>query len=218
MRGEPGALARLHADFAIRSRLWFRAPPFFRALRSRVAPFLRTFPFVRVWCPACGIGEEAAGVAIVLRECGLRDGTQIYATDADAPVIAEARTGMYDVADLRDAEQDYRAGGGVSDLAEYFSASGALASLRPDVLARIAFIQHDLGCDGSPNEFQFIVCRDVLIDCSPIYASRVFDLLHASLCRFGVLAIGRSENLRMHAHRAAYECIDAEGGLYRRNP
>ena len=37
----------------------FRDPAFFRAVREQVVPFLKTYPFVKIWHAGCATGEEA---------------------------------------------------------------------------------------------------------------------------------------------------------------
>ncbi|MFO7324850.1 MAG: CheR family methyltransferase, partial [Pseudomonadota bacterium] len=56
----------------------FRDPPYYRALRRRVVPLLRTYPSLKVWVAGCSTGEEAWSMAILLKEEGLLDRTLIY--------------------------------------------------------------------------------------------------------------------------------------------
>ena len=68
----------------------FRDPSFYKALRERVVPLLRTYPKVRIWHAGCASGEEAYSFAIVLEEEGLYDRCHIYATDMNETVLARA--------------------------------------------------------------------------------------------------------------------------------
>ena len=45
----------------------FRDPSYFRALREKVVPLLRTYPSLKVWVAGCSTGEEAYSLAILLR-------------------------------------------------------------------------------------------------------------------------------------------------------
>src|SRR5277367_728911 len=59
----------------------FRDPAYFRALREKVVPLLRTYPSLKIWVAGCSTGEEVYSMAILLHEEGLLDKTLIYGTD-----------------------------------------------------------------------------------------------------------------------------------------
>src|SRR5688572_26141262 len=68
----------------------FRDPAFYKALRERVVPVLRTYPKVRIWHAGCSTGEEAYSFAVVLEEEGLYDRCQIFATDMNETALQKA--------------------------------------------------------------------------------------------------------------------------------
>src|SRR3984957_13555783 len=76
----------------------FRDPAYFRALRQRVVPLLRTYPSLKVWVAGCSAGEEAFSLAILLQEEGLLQRSLIYATDINAGALERAQSGIYDAA------------------------------------------------------------------------------------------------------------------------
>lgn len=59
----------------------FRDPGFYKALRKKVAPILKTYPFIKIWHAGCATGEEVYSMAILLHEEGLFERTNLYATD-----------------------------------------------------------------------------------------------------------------------------------------
>ena len=46
----------------------FRDSHFFLALRQKVFPILRTYPYIKVWHAGCSTGEEVYSMAILLQE------------------------------------------------------------------------------------------------------------------------------------------------------
>src|SRR5205085_10615733 len=78
---DPECMERLLLDLSINVTSMFRDPSFYAALREKVVPLMRTYPFIRVWNAGCSTGEETYSMAIVLREAGLTERTRIYATD-----------------------------------------------------------------------------------------------------------------------------------------
>ncbi len=75
---DPQCMERLLADLSINVTSAFRDPGFFAALRTKVVPLLRTYPFIRIWTAGCSTGEEAYSVAILLEEEGLYDDTEVF--------------------------------------------------------------------------------------------------------------------------------------------
>jgi chemotaxis protein methyltransferase CheR len=196
---------------------WFADASFHLALRRTVIPLLRTYPSIDVWHPACGSGEDAYATAIVLREEGLDGRFRVYATDARARAVARGASGDYPLAPLRASNEAYLDGGGAADLDDYYTASGeGRAVMKPELRRRVSFFQHDASFEASFNEFHLIVCRDALASDSEWTKARVLSLLHASLCRFGVLAVGRAEATSASLHTDSYEEIGRGEWLYRR--
>ena len=88
-------------DLTVNVSEMFRDPAFFRAVRERLVPLLRTYPRLNIWNSGCATGEEAYSTAILLTEAGLYDRCQIYATDVNARVLERAKEGIYPAARRR---------------------------------------------------------------------------------------------------------------------
>ena len=65
----------------------FRDPHVYKAIKKTVIPFLKTFPMINIWHAGCASGEEVYSLAVVLKEEGLYDRTQIYATDMNKDAL-----------------------------------------------------------------------------------------------------------------------------------
>ncbi len=66
----PACMERFLLHLAIHVTSMFRDPHFYRTLRERVVPLLRTYPFIRIWHAGCSTGEEVYSMAILLQEAG----------------------------------------------------------------------------------------------------------------------------------------------------
>jgi chemotaxis protein methyltransferase CheR len=163
---------------------------FWSALREKVIPLLRTYPSINLWVPGGGAGATAYALAIVLHEEGLHERSRIYATDLAETVVERGRSGVVSDEMLVGAAAAYTASGGKASLATYLVEDHDGRVLLPLLRERITFAQHSLATDASFNEFQFILCRDVLADFEPAVARRGYQLLHESSCRFGIVALG----------------------------
>lgn len=194
----------------------FRDPGFFLAFRQRAVPLLRTYPFIRIWQAGCSLGEEAYSLAILLEEEGLYDRALIYATDINEATLRQAREGIYPAELMQKYTQNYLQAGGQRSFSEYYTARYELAILRPSLQRNIVFSQHNLVSDGPFNEFNVILCRNVMIYFNQPLQQRTHALFHASLGMFGVLGLGARETLRFMPQEKLYEPLAPHEKLYRR--
>jgi chemotaxis protein methyltransferase CheR len=216
MRNDPRFLGQVLDKLMLRVTTMFRNPSFFRFFRERVVPLLHTYPHPRLWVAGCSTGQEAFSLAIVLREEGLYDRCRIYATDLNEAVLEQARSGLLPLASLEEFEKNYRAAGGVRELADYYTLGKSWAVMDPAVMERIAVFRHDLARDASFNEFQVIFCRNVLMYFDAELRCRAHRLICDSLVRLGFLGLGQSESLHRSQHESHYELLSARQRFYRR--
>jgi len=194
----------------------FRDPHFFLAFRRRAVPVLRTYPFIRIWQAGCSLGEEAYTLAILLEEEGLYDRSLIYATDINDSTLRKAREGIYPAELMQKYTQNYMLAGGQRAFSEYYTARYEFAIMRPALQRNIVFSQHNLVSDGTFNEFNVILCRNVMIYFNRALQERTHTLFHASLSMFGILGLGSRESLRFLPQEPLYEQLEPGEKLYRR--
>src|SRR5215475_9784017 len=94
---EPRVFAELLRYLTVQVSDLFRDPSYYRAIREKVVPYLRTYPSLKVWVAGCASGEEAYSLAILFAEEGLLDRTLIYATDINPESLRKAEEGIYNV-------------------------------------------------------------------------------------------------------------------------
>ena len=210
------ALQRLLLDLSINVTSMFRDPTFYMAFRQKVVPILRTYPWVRIWDAGCSSGEETYSLAILLEEEGLYHKSRIYATDMNDAVLDKARQGIFPLSTMQENTSNYIAAGGTGSFSQYYTAAYDNAIFRPSLRENMIFAQHNLVTDASFNEFNVIVCRNVLIYFNEALQTRVQALFRESLNMFGVLALGRKETLRYSGVDKFYETIDEHEKIYRR--
>ncbi|MGH8974709.1 MAG: CheR family methyltransferase, partial [Acidimicrobiia bacterium] len=160
---DPGCMERFVADLSVRTTAMFRDPRFYRALRAKVVPALRTYPFIRVWNAGCSTGQETYSLAILLAEEGLYDRTRIYSTDLNEAALERAAGGRFPIARMQEYTANYIAAGGTGAFSEYYTVDGSEVCLRSRLKRNLVFARHNLVSDRSFNEFNLILCRNVLI-------------------------------------------------------
>ena len=209
-------LDRLLLDLSISVTSMFRDPTFYAALRNQVVPLMRTYPFIRVWNAGCATGEETYSLAILLREEGLGDRTRMYATDINNAVLRSAQEGVFPLDKMREYTENYIRSGGKASFSDYYKVFGEKVRFDPSLAENVVFAQHNLVSDAAFNEFHLIVCRNVMIYFDRSLQDKVHGLLHRSLVRFGILALGHKESIRFTSYGDSYEEIDAREKIYRR--
>jgi chemotaxis protein methyltransferase CheR len=213
---DPDVMERLLGDLSINVTELFRDPGFHLALRRRVIPTLRTYPFVRIWIAGCSTGEELYSVAIALHEEGLLDRARIYATDINADVLARARAGSFPLERLAGYSRNYLEAGGSGELVSYYRVDGDRAVFDPALMGNVVFAQHNLAMDGPFNEFNLVLCRNVMIYFGRTLQDRVLGLFESSLAPLGILALGRKETLTGSEVEGRFEPVVPEERIYRR--
>ncbi len=210
------ALPRLVQGLAVSVTSMYRDPGFFRAFRQEVVPVLRTYPIVRIWHAGCSTGEEVYSLAALLEEEGLYDRCRIYATDMNEDALHRAARGAFPLAAMRDHTVRYLSAGGRRSFSEYYAVRDRRVVFHRRLRRNVVFAQHNLVTDRSFNEFNAILCRNVLIYFSRPLQERVHRLLYGSLGRLGFLGLGSKETVQFTPFERSYQAFDAVHKIYRK--
>lgn len=212
----PELMERLLMSLSGGPRAMFKEPAFHHFLRKEILPFLRTYPFIRIWLPGCSNGPEVYAMAILLMEEGLYDRCRLYATDLSGEAVRKAKEGVYPLSTVKKWAEAHHEAGGIAPLLDYVSVEGAKAIFLPSLRKNVVFAQHNLATDGSFNEFNLIICRNVLSTLDESVRRRVHGLIHQSLAMFGYLALGGRESPEAESGLSWYKEVDAKQRLYRK--
>jgi chemotaxis protein methyltransferase CheR len=211
---DPEGFARVLADLTVQVTELFRDPPFYRDFRERVVPVLRTYPVVNIWLAGCATGEEAYSTAIALKEEGLLDRAQIYATDLSAGALERAKQGVFSAPDFAAVVATNRQAGGSETLSSHATIAYGQIAFKEALREKILFCHHDLVSDYVFAEMQVIFCRNVLIYFGRSLRDRVLGKFAKSLCRGGFLCLGSSERLPAETREIFAELM-GEQRIYR---
>ncbi len=192
----------------------FRDEKFFKALREKVIPRLATYPFIKVWLAGCATGEEAYSIAILLDEAGLSSRSLIYATDINQRSLQIAKEGLYPKEKMDAASQNYMNSGGTGNLEQYYLSKYNSVIFTKNLKQNLVFSPHNLAVDRSFNEFQLILCRNVLIYFKQNLQNKVINLFYDSLCPFGFLALGNKETILFCDRNKSFDEVDRREKIY----
>src|SRR5688572_24318258 len=209
-------LDRFLLGLSVHATAMFRDPSFYATFRFRVVPLLRTYPTVQIWIAGCSTGEEVYSLAILLQEERLYDKCRIYATDISHAVLKKARDGIFPLSAMREYTSNYHQANGLQEFSDYYTAKYDNVIFQPSLRNNVVFSEHNLATDGSFNEFQVILCRNVMIYFNKELQARVHNLLYDSLSMFGVFGLGNKESLKFTPRAAFYEHLNETDKLYRK--
>ncbi len=203
-------------DLSINVTEMFRDPWFYIKVREEVVPHLKTYPFIKSWHAGCSAGQEVYSMCVLLEEEGMKDRTQIYATDFNELILAKAKEGIYPIDVIKDYTTNYIQAGGRADFSDYYSASYDNAVIKQHLREKVLFSSHNLASDGVFGEMNIIFCRNVLIYFNRELQNRVLRLFYDSLCPGGYLCLGSKESLKFSDVAEGFEVVAAKEKIYRK--
>jgi chemotaxis protein methyltransferase CheR len=203
-------------DLSINVTEMFRDPLFFKTLRKEVIPVLRTYPFLKIWHAGCSTGEEVYSFAIILKEEGLYDKTQIYATDFNEVILHKAKQGIITLDQIKQYTLNYQKAGGKESFANYYTAKYDSALIDQSLKKNIVFSDHNLATDSVFGEMNLIMCRNVLIYFQKDLQNRAIGLFKDSVCNLGFLCIGSKESLMFSKYEQDFERVAKKANIFRR--
>ncbi|WP_266366435.1 CheR family methyltransferase [Tellurirhabdus rosea] len=210
IRSDAAYMQRFVEELTVNVTEMFRDPWFYKTLRNTVLPTLAAKPFIRIWHAGCSTGEEVFSMAILLKEEALLQKTLLYATDLNPDVLEKARSGIYNQAALKEYTQNYELAGGKANFSDYYTAHYGHVKFREELSQRMVFAVHNLVSDRSFNEFDLILCRNVLIYFNRELQSRVLALFDESLGTLGYLALGSKETIRFSQLQTGYQQVGTD--------
>jgi chemotaxis protein methyltransferase CheR len=203
-------------DLSIPVTEMFRDHQFFLSIRKNVIPYLKTYPYVKIWHAGCATGEEVYSMAIMLEEEKLYKRSTLYATDFNDLALNKAKEGIYDLVNVKKYTQNYQKSGGSKSFGDFYYAKYESMILEKKLKKNMVFSNHNLTMDGVFSEVQLILCRNVMIYFDRNLQNRVLELFTEALVPGGILALGSKETLSFSTVSDLYEPIDKKWKIYKK--
>lgn len=194
----------------------FRDPSFFAAIRSELVPQLNKLPLIKIWHAGCSTGEEVYSMAILLKEHNLFDKSIIYATDINQTVLDVAKSGKYNIESFKVNEINYRESEGTKKLSDYYTVLNGELLMNDDLKTKIIFSTHNLVSDSAFNQFDLIVCRNVLIYFNKSLQDNVLQMFYNSLTENGILSIGSKETLMFSPIESKMQVVNTNWKIWKK--
>jgi len=195
----------------------FRDPSFWRIMREEIIPaILLNHKQFKIWHAGCSSGEEVLSMAILLKEMGIHNNVQLYATDLDVNIMERAKMATYPIKNMELNEKNYIRFQGAGALSDYFKEENGMAVFNKDLLANVNFRKQDLVLGEPFNKFDLILCRNVMIYFNQTLQNEVLKKFHESLFKYGYLAIGSKESLIWCDYANRFIVVNNEEKIYKK--
>lgn len=209
-RSDEEYFKRMIEEITVNVTEMFRDPSFYKTLKNEIIPTLATKPFIRIWHAGCATGEEVFSMAILLKELNLLHKSLLYATDINPSVLEVAKKGVFPLKTIQQYAENYRIASGKNDFSDYYTANYGSAKFSDELISKMVFSQHNLIIDGSFNEFDLILCRNVLIYFDKDFQRIALELFDKSLSKLGYLALGSKETIKFSSIQNRYRQFENE--------
>ena len=193
----------------------FRNPHLFKIVAKEFADKYNNHSSIKIWSAGCSSGEEISSIAILLDILGLLEKSILYATDFNSVILEEAKNGIYSYDSYLLAKKNFKEVGLEANLDDYINVHKNYVLLKEKIKEKILYFQHNLIEDSSFNEFDVIICKNVIIYFEEHLQERVFALFYDSLKFGGYLVLGHSEMLSVD-FRDKFLQIDASCKIFKK--
>ena len=174
---------------------FFRKPTSFKSIIKFLDNSYKHAHDIKIWSAGCSSGEEVYSMAILLKNMGLLKKSLIYATDFNSVILQEAKNGIYSNDAYKVAQENFAKVEISGNLNDYVVKNDNFVIIDETIREKTLFLQHNLATDSSFNEFDIIICKNVIIYFDYDLQQRVFQLFYDSLKFGGHLVLGESESL-----------------------
>ena len=196
LNDQPGFIEEFLDELTVNVTEMFRDPGFWRILRDEIIPgILLNHKTFKIWHAGCSSGEEVLSMTIMLKEMGILQDVQLFATDLDVNILEKAKSIAYPIKNMELNEKNYIRFEGKTTLKDYYKEENGKAIFDKELMQNVTFRKHDLVKGEVFNKFDLILCRNVMIYFNQTLQNEVLKKFHESLFKYGYLAIGSKESL-----------------------
>jgi chemotaxis protein methyltransferase CheR len=146
---------------------------------------------LKMWSAACSTGEEPYSLAILAIESRTATQQPVLAIDIDNGVLAKAQAGIYSKRQITNTPKEW--------VSKYFTdIDSDNVKVKQEVRDKVKFKHMDLIKDKFENDFDLILCRNVVIYFGPETKSALYKKFFNALRPGGYLMTGATEQIFDH--------------------
>ncbi|WP_418790404.1 CheR family methyltransferase [Phosphitispora sp. TUW77] len=180
---------------------FYRNPAQWKVLEDKILPeLIEMSRSLKIWSAGCSTGEEPYTLAMVMMNRFPNTNFTLLATDVDNEVLNKARMGAYNDKAVLNLPQDY--------ISKHFIKEGSNFIIKDDVKARVKFTKHNLLTEEFNNNFDMILCRNVVIYFTEDSKAQLYRKFYSALKPGGIVFTGSTEQI-FHAREIGFSLISS---------
>jgi chemotaxis protein methyltransferase CheR len=217
LNDQPSFIEEFLDELTVNVTEMFRDPGFWRIMRDEIIPgILLNHKTFKIWHAGCSSGEEVLSMAILLKEMGIHQDVQLFASDLDVNILEKAKAASYPIKNMELNEKNYIRYEGKKSLKEYYKEENGKAVFDKELMQNVSFRKHDLVKGEIFNKFDLVLCRNVMIYFNQSLQNEVLKKFHESLFKYGYLAIGSKESLIWCDVASKFLVVNNEEKVYKK--
>jgi chemotaxis protein methyltransferase CheR len=142
---------------------------------------------LKCWSAACSTGEEPYTLAMIIAELQGLPEICLLATDIDDGALEKARKGIYLDRSVREVPEKY--------IKKYFKQDQVTFSIHDELRRAIKFQKQNLLIDRFDQQFDLIICRNVMIYFTEEAKHILYNKFALALKPGGILFVGSTEQI-----------------------
>jgi chemotaxis protein methyltransferase CheR len=167
---------------------FYRNATRWKILQEKIIPkLIKQNRHLKIWSAACSTGEEPYTIAMVLSNFILLRDVSILATDLDENAIGLAKSGIYPERSLQEVPKDVKT--------KFFQKDGMFYKVDESVKKTVTFKKQNLLADSFDQNFDLIVCRNVMIYFTEDAKNLLYHKFSRALKPGGILFVGSTEQI-----------------------
>lgn len=211
--------ANLLTSLSVEVTEFFRDPALWRYFRDDIIPALaRNHDSIKIWIPGCSTGEEVASTAIVLKEAGVLDRSEIIATDVTDDIIKSVKSKIYPPAKYEISEANYKRYMPESDgdFGKYVINDKNGFKIPESLFKNVSCLKFDYSDELKIRGINVIICRNNFIYYTAQFQEKLLELFSSKLAFNGYLIIGNKESITWCKDIAKYSAVNENEKVYRK--
>ena len=166
---------------------FFRNPELFFELQGVIREYSKDISRLKIWSAACSMGCEPYSIAMIIDNISPNLKADILATDIDKNILRKAKAGEYQSVEMKNVNEAFKR--------KYFNLKNDKYVINEKIKSMVTFKSQDLILDKYDNNFDLIVCRNVIIYFKNDVKIAIFKKFSDSLKKGGMLFVGATESI-----------------------
>ncbi|KHF40338.1 CheR family methyltransferase [Halalkalibacter okhensis] len=167
---------------------FYRNAKRWEVLEKKILPrLLQNHSRLKLWSAACSTGEEPYTLAMIMSKFMPLTNVSILATDLDRAILDRAKLGLYPERSLKEVPAEM--------VPRYFEKVPMGYQVKAEIKKTVEFKQQNLLADRFANQFDLIICRNVMIYFTEEAKHELYHKFSQALRPGGVLFVGSTEQI-----------------------